>query len=69
MNGIFDMVVGNENNRGDGGIPSNDERTRLQQGVELRDKLRQPLTNQNMHRRTTCDAWEYDSSNNVQMDN
>ena len=68
-NEIFNMVVGNENNRGYGGRLINDERTRHQQGVELRDKLRQSLANHNMHRRSKVDLQEYDSYNHVQLVN
>ena len=47
-NGIFNMVVGNDNNRGDGGRPSNDECIRRMNGCELRDKLKQALLNHNI---------------------
>ena len=68
-NDIFNIIVGNDNNRGDGWRPRNDERTRRHHGLELRYKLKQSLANHNMQRKTKGDAWQYGSSNHVQMVN
>ena len=68
-NGIFNMVVGNDNNRGDGGRPCNDERIRHMNGIELREKLKISLANHNMHQRIKADAWQFDNSNHVELIN
>ena len=68
-NGIFNMVVGNDNSRGEGGRPSNDERIRRTNGLELREKLKISLENHDMHRKTKADAWQYDNSNHIELIN
>ena len=68
-NGIFNMVITNDNNRGEGGRPSNEEKRRRMNGVSLRDELKTALMNANMHRRRKKDNWNYDSSNHITDDN
>ena len=49
-NGVFNLVVGNDNNRGDGGRPKNDERQSRIDGIHLRDNLRDELGHHDLHR-------------------
>jgi len=64
-NGVFNMVVLNDSNRGDGGRPTNIEKQRRIDGVVLRDELRDTLQNHNMHRPKKSDVWDYDRSNHI----
>ena len=47
-NAIFSMVINNDNNRGEGGRPSNEEKQRRMNGVWLRDELKVALVNANI---------------------
>ena len=64
-NTIFNMVINNDNNRGEGGRPSNEEKQRRINGVRLRDELKLALVHANMHRRRKKDNWNYDASNHI----
>ena len=68
-NAIFNMVITNDSNRGEGGRPNNEEKLRRMNGVKLRDELKNALVNLNMHRRRKKDNWNYDSANHIIDDN
>ena len=68
-NNIVNMVVVNDNNRGEGGRPSNDEKQRHINGVSLGDKLCMILQNHNMQqprKENGARVWKYDRSNHIQ---
>ena len=64
-NGVFNMVVLNDSNRGDGGRPTNIEKQRRIDGVVLRDELRDSLQNHNIHCPRKKNIWDYDRSNHI----
>ena len=64
-NSIYNIVVNNDNNRGEGGRPTNDERYRRMNGLEIRELLRMQFANANMHRPTRDDIVYYDQSYHI----
>ena len=64
-NSIYNIVVSNDNNRGEGGRPTNDERYRRMNGLEIRELLRMQFANANMHRPTRDDIVYYDQSYHI----
>ena len=64
-NGIFNVVVTNDDHGGDGGRPPNDERDRRVHGIELRNKLRDKFVDHNMHRPRNDNDFQYDRSNHI----
>ena len=65
-NGHSNLIVTNDNHRGDGGRPSNDERERRINEQLLRNELRLSLANVHMHRPSKQDnICAYDRSNHI----
>ena len=62
-------MINNDNNRGEGDIPSNEGKQRRMHGVRLRDELKLALMNSNMHRIRKKDNWNYGLLNNMIDDN
>ena len=67
-NGINNIVVGNDNHRGEGGIPTNDKRERRMKGVLIRDNLKTNFMNHNMYRKNNNKGFDYDRSNHIVME-
>ena len=63
---IVPGVILNDNRRPRGRI-SDDERTRRNKGIELRDKLKLSLANHNMHRPKANKSWRVDENNHTIM--
>ena len=64
-NGVFNVVVTNDDHGGDGGRPSNDERDRRIKGIQLRNQLRDKLQDHNMHRPRKINNCQYDRSHHI----
>ena len=64
-NGIFNLVVLNDNNRGDGGRPTNRERVSRQNGNRIRDALRDELKRHDMFRPDKSE-WSYDIVDHIE---
>ena len=64
-NGVFNIVVANDNIGRDAGRRSNLERTSRQNGHFIRDKLRNELRRHDMHRPTNSE-WNYDAVDHIQ---
>ena len=64
-NGICNIMVTNDDNRGEGGHPTNDEKQRRINGVLLREKLKNSLRKHKMHRLRKDNEWVYDKANRI----
>ena len=64
-NGVFNIVVANDNIGRDVGRRSNLERISRQNGNFIRDKLRNELRRHDMHRPTNSE-WNYDAVDYIQ---
>ena len=64
-NGIFNLVVLNDDNRGDGGRPTNKEKVSRQNGNRIRDALRDELKRHDMFRPHKAE-WNYDNVNHIE---
>ena len=65
--GVLPGVIVNDNRRPSGRI-SNDERIRRENGLALRNDLRQAIEDHNMHRPCKDNEWNYDSNNHIIRD-
>ena len=61
---IVPGVILNDNCRPSGRI-SDDERTRRNKGIEIRDKLKLSLADHNMHRPKANKSWSVDENNHT----
>ena len=62
--GVLPGVIVNDNRRPSGRI-SDDERIRRNNGLLLRNTLRQAIRDHNMHRPSKSKEWNYDSNNHM----
>ena len=65
MSGELSLVVTNDNSRGEGGRPTNEEKERRIKGLLLRDELRQSIKDHNMVRKRRKTDIKYDDSNHI----
>ena len=64
-NGVFNLIVCNENNSREGGMPNKKEQQSRLNGMKIRDELRDELKKYNM-KGSDKSKWNYDAVNHIQ---